>query len=64
VEELIDDKEHIKSKLKYINNLRNICEKKIIKLCNHEFINDVIDINPEKSQNITYCKICEYTLPI
>jgi hypothetical protein len=29
--------------------------------CEHEFIEDVIDINPDKSQHITYCKNCEYT---
>lgn len=29
--------------------------------CEHEFLEDVIDINPDKSQHITYCKKCEYT---
>lgn len=27
--------------------------------CNHEWINDSIDIDVEKSQNITYCNKCE-----
>jgi len=30
--------------------------------CEHTFVEDVIDITPDKSQNITYCTICEYTL--
>lgn len=29
--------------------------------CVHEFVNDSIDIDCERSQNITYCTICEYT---
>jgi hypothetical protein len=50
-------------------------EKKIIELeltiehlnqnlfynCQHNFVDDLIDINPDKSQKITYCTICEYT---
>jgi hypothetical protein len=50
-------------------------EKKIIELdltiehlnqfichsCEHTFVEDVIDITPDRSQNITYCTICEYT---
>jgi hypothetical protein len=29
--------------------------------CQHTFVEDVIDITPDRSQNITYCTICEYT---
>ena len=50
-------------------------EKKIIELdltiehlnqfichsCEHTFVEDVIDITPDRSQNITYCTICEHT---
>ena len=31
------------------------------KICRHDFVEDDIDITPEKSQRIEYCKICEYT---
>ncbi len=45
-----------------ITELKTICDKKILELsCNHEFEEDMIDINPERSQNISYCKICGYT---
>ena len=30
--------------------------------CNHSYIDDLIDISPERSQTITYCVICEHTL--
>lgn len=30
--------------------------------CKHEYITDMIDTDPEKSQMITYCIHCEHTL--
>jgi hypothetical protein len=30
--------------------------------CEHQFVKDLIDINPDKSKEITYCILCEYTL--
>jgi hypothetical protein len=29
-------------------------------LCNHEFITDLIDLNPDRSDTIVYCKNCMY----
>ena len=29
--------------------------------CNHQFIKDLIDINPDFSKEITYCTLCGYT---
>ena len=52
----------INSLLTHVKRCKNYCNEKIHKLCIHKFINDTIDITPEKSQNIIYCKICEYTL--
>jgi NMD protein affecting ribosome stability and mRNA decay len=46
-----------------IQLLKSVCNKKIEQLCKHEFVEDAIDINPDKSQNIRYCSICEYTDP-
>ena len=52
----------------YIKNLNEtiaFCEAldKIITqtLCDHNYITDLIDITPEKSQNISYCQKCEHT---
>ncbi len=61
-----DPKSHcqtIESKLKCMEHLHSLCERKILCLCKHEFVTDMIDINPERSQNITFCRICEYTIP-
>lgn len=48
-------------KRQHIKKLRQICQAKIISLCNHEFVDDEIDISPESSKKVTYCSVCEYT---
>ena len=44
---------------KNILHLKNVCKKNIQKICKHDFVTDLIDINPDESRSITYCKICE-----
>lgn len=58
---LIQNSVDFKNKLKYINELKKICEENIYKLCNHEYEEDFIDITPERSEKIIYCKICQHT---
>lgn len=36
-------------------------QKIICSICQHTFVEDMIDITPDKSQKITYCTKCEYT---
>jgi len=31
--------------------------------CDHEIVEDYIDTDPEKSQRVAYCKLCEKTFP-
>ena len=54
IEETEDKICEIELTIKYLNEL-------IFNNCEHTFVEDVIDITPDKSQNITYCTICEYT---
>jgi hypothetical protein len=45
----------------YFNQLLVLNEKlnqKIVSLCKHEWIEDSIDIDPDRSKTIEYCKIC------
>ena len=44
---------------KQIQYLKNMCNHYIHSLCKHEFIEDVIDIDPDRSKTITYCRLCE-----
>ena len=46
--------EEIKYYLQEIN-------KKIICNCNHQVVEDLIDVDPDNSKIIRYCKICEKT---
>ena len=32
---------------------------RVYEKCEHNFITDIIDINPEKDKTICYCTICE-----
>lgn len=45
--------------LEYMNNIIN---SKIILSCKHEFVEDYIDISPDRSQRIIYCEICGNSL--
>jgi hypothetical protein len=61
--------------LEYEIDQKNRCEKQINEIeyyiqqiknqisnrCNHNLVEDEIDITPEKSQKIKYCSECEYT---
>ena len=45
----------------YFNQLLLLNEKlnqKIVSLCKHEWIIDTIDIDPDRSKTIEYCKVC------
>ena len=46
---------------KYIIELINECEKKIQELCMHNYVDDLIDITPDRSKYITYCEFCRLT---
>lgn len=56
-----------KEKKFFIERKKNIlheielCNANIQNICNHEFVEDVIDITPDESLTISYCKFCEYT---
>jgi hypothetical protein len=46
-----------------ISILFNSIEQKLHSECIHDYVDDYIDITPEKSQKITYCKSCWCTFP-
>jgi hypothetical protein len=59
---LIFDKDGFINEFKdYIINYKNVIDEQINRFCIHEWVNDLIDITPDRSQYITYCKICEVT---
>jgi len=42
--------------------MNKIIDSKIINSCKHEFVEDYIDIFPDRSQRIIYCEICGNSL--
>ena len=54
-----NDKAFFTDKIKHFQNLINHCNNELDHICCHNYVDDEIDITPERSQNITYCTICE-----
>jgi len=48
----------------YVQYLKSECLKQIYLLCEHEFIDDTIDIDPDRSKTIRYCKYCDMSFEI
>jgi hypothetical protein len=51
----VDCEQQVKT-IKEIIKLNNI---RIYEQCDHNFVTDIIDIDPEKEKTICYCTICE-----
>ena len=54
--------QYYEEKYKEISNNISYINSIITKDCEHNYIDDVIDITPDLSQHITYCTLCEHTL--
>lgn len=59
--EISNIKKKYEREIEHINSLIKCANTKMVACCQHDFVKDTIDIDCEKSQNITYCTICEYT---
>jgi hypothetical protein len=46
-----------------IETLSNIVEQRIKSGCKHEYVEDYIDVDPERSQRICYCNKCYSCFP-
>ena len=50
-----------KTNIEILKQIQFNNDKQLYEKCQHNFITDIIDINPEKSMTICYCTICEFT---
>lgn len=57
--EINDDLINYKKKLENICLTIKIINNLLFISCDHNFIEDTIDITPDKSKSIIYCSICE-----
>jgi hypothetical protein len=46
---------------KHKKRFQEVLQNAIEKQCEHQFVKDLIDINPDTSQTIEYCEICGFT---
>ena len=46
----------------YLENFLTIVNDQINQLCQHNYVTDYIDIDPDTSMKICYCSICEKEL--
>jgi len=47
-----------------IESLTNIVEQRIKSGCRHEYVEDYIDVDPDRSQRICYCNKCYSCFPV
>ena len=53
------DEDSVKELIQGLTEFNNLVTKKIENVCQHEWIEDEIDIDLDRSQRICYCKWCE-----
>ena len=53
--------EDSESQLSIMKDMKVINDDLVYEKCEHNFITDIIDIDPEKDKTICYCTICELT---
>jgi len=58
----IKEMSEYEKKIDETNYIIKCINEKLECVCNHNYIDDIIDISPERSQNITYCTICGHTI--
>jgi hypothetical protein len=58
---MFDDDNIYKSLLTNLETLENETKNLIINKCNHEWIDDYIDIFPDRGENVCYCIKCDIT---
>ena len=59
---ITEEIQYYEEKCKELSNSILYINSIITKECQHNYIDDVIDITPDVSQRITYCTLCEHTL--
>lgn len=59
--QLIKKRNLIQEEIIYVKQTISKLQTKIQSLCEHDFVDDLIDVDCDKSKHITYCNKCELT---
>jgi hypothetical protein len=46
----------------HFESLKHICHQSIQNVCLHEYVTDLIDMTPDESKSISYCRLCDKSL--
>ncbi len=44
-----------------LETLKTYLEEKLKNMCKHEWVCDLVDVSPDRSQHVSYCRLCEVT---
>jgi hypothetical protein len=58
INELLNQQSEFIRQVTLLNEKLNL---KIVSLCKHDWVTDSIDIDPDTSKTIEYCKICQHS---
>lgn len=58
---MFEEKDSYNELINNLETLKKYIENKIKNRCVHEWVDDLIDIDPDRSQRICYCVKCELT---
>ena len=56
---ILFQEERLKNEIKMLKSYLNMLNEKIHSLCDHTFVSDCIDIDPDTSVKIYYCTVCK-----
>jgi hypothetical protein len=56
---ILFQEERLKNEIKMLKSYLNMLNEKIHSLCEHTFVSDCIDIDPDTSVKIYYCTVCK-----
>jgi len=59
--DIFDDNDEYNKLIEDLESLKSYLEEKIQSMCVHDWVEDLIDIDPDRSQYICYCSKCEIT---
>ena len=59
--ELTELKLRHEKRIQHMKNFEQYYKSQLKMLCEHTYVDDFIDIDPDTSQKITYCTICDTT---
>ena len=59
---MFDDNDDYNKMVNDMETLKSYLMEKIRNICKHEWVCDLVDVSPDKSQHVCYCRLCEVSM--